>query len=444
VNKVSFGYFARPDELQKALNRGEHSAVRQSQSYLPVMELPVEGFNATGQEVNVRATGTILVLHPADQEIVRGTKSSGRTTYRTYTTYTLSVDQATLTTDAVTLNPSLAPLNFTLETGRVDEAGNDVPGDTIQLVGYTTTDFAKGADEISLRATGAEQVFVDASGREDEYDVFEVTYNGTTERLVLVTRPKISIFVAQENSDIFTIALEENNRRSEVIEFQFENYDSLLNLEKFDRALVNTVFVTLLVVLGQLVTSLMGGYAFSRMQFAGRDTIFLLYLGSIMVPFVVLIVPMYRLMVEIGWQERIVSLIVPWIFTAYGTFLMRQFFMSIPVEIEEAALLDGCGRFRILWQIFVPLSTPAIATQAIFTFLYAWNSFLWPLFMFGDKPSDSRVLTLALISLANRASSGEPNLVFTGAAVTILPPIIVFILAQKYFVEGIATSGLKG
>jgi ABC-type glycerol-3-phosphate transport system permease component len=168
------------------------------------------------------------------------------------------------------------------------------------------------------------------------------------------------------------------------------------------------------------------------------------YLGSIMIPFVVLIVPMYRLMVEIGWQARIVSLIVPWIFSAYGTFLMRQFFMSIPVEIEEAALLDGCSRFRILWQIFVPLSTPAIATQGIFTFLYAWNSFLWPLFMFGDRPSDSRVLTLALISLANRASAGEPNLVFTGAAVTILPPVIIFILAQKYFVEGIATSGLKG
>ena len=114
--------------------------------------------------------------------------------------------------------------------------------------------------------------------------------------------------------------------------------------------------------LGQVVTSIFGGYAFARVPFKGRDALFVLYLGSIMIPFMVLIVPMYRLMVAIGWENRLVSLIVPWIFTAYGTFLMRQFFLTIPKEIEEAALLDGCSRVRILWTIFVPLSTPAIAT----------------------------------------------------------------------------------
>ena len=196
-------------------------------------------------------------------------------------------------------------------------------------------------------------------------------------------------------------------------------------------------------VSGQLITSIFGGYAFSRIEFRGRDTLFLAYLGSIMIPFVVLIIPIYRLMVILDWQNQIVSLIIPWIFTAYGTFLLRQFFMSIPKEIEEAALIDGASRFRILWQIFVPLSKPAIATLAIFSFLYAWNSFLWPLLIIGEGNEANHVLTLSLIRLSNVAAD-KPNIVLTGAAIAILPPMIIFVLAQKYFIEGVASSGLKG
>lgn len=236
-----------------------------------------------------------------------------------------------------------------------------------------------------------------------------------------------------------------NQRVAEVSEYvdpQWGNYTAVLNL-KLDRALVNTTLVTILVVAGQLVTSIFGGYAFSRVEFKGRDTLFLVYLGSIMIPFVVLIIPMYRLMVLLGWQNTLVSLIVPWIFTAYGTFLMRQFFLAIPKEIEEAALLDGASRFRILWAVFVPLSTPAIATLAIFSFLYAWNSFLWPLLIIGEGNVDNHVLTLALIRLSN-AFADQPNIVLTGAAIAILPPVIVFVLAQRYFIEGVASAGVKG
>jgi ABC-type glycerol-3-phosphate transport system permease component len=228
----------------------------------------------------------------------------------------------------------------------------------------------------------------------------------------------------------------------EKVDLQFHNYDTVLGLN-LDHSLINTALVTLGVTLGQVITSVFGGYAFARIPFKGRDTLFMLYLGSIMIPFMVLVVPMYKLMVAIGWENRLVALIVPWIFTAYGTFLMRQFFITIPKEIEEAALLDGCSRLRILWTIFVPLSTPAIATQVIFTFLYAWNSFLWPLLIIGEGNEPNHVLTLSLIRLSNIAAD-KPNLVMTGAAIAILPPIIVFILAQKYFIEGIATSGLKG
>ena len=273
--------------------------------------------------------------------------------------------------------------------------------------------------------------------------------NQTLQALAIDARPRMDVFIQETDYSKAVFAFERTATSVEEIEFQFGNYDLVLGRDeentdfRLDRALVNTAFVTILVTLGQITTSLFGGYAFSRISFRGRDTLFLVYLGSIMVPFVVLIVPIFRLMVALGWNDHLVSLIVPWIFTAYGTFLIRQFFLSIPKEIEEAALLDGCSRFRILWNIFIPLSTPAIATHAIFTFLYAWNSFLWPLIIINTGNKDDQVLTLALITLSN-INVDKPNLVMTGAAVMILPPMLVFILAQKYFIEGIATSGLKG
>ncbi len=291
-------------------------------------------------------------------------------------------------------------------------------------------------------STGEKMTVTDALGNSAEFEVFEVTLDGQTQRLLLAYRSRLDEFVDPDDPQVVTYAVQRTAKAVERVDLQFSNYDTVLGLN-LDRALINTALVTLGVTVGQVVTSVFGGYAFARIPFKGRDTIFLLYLGSIMIPFMVLVVPMYKLMVAIGWENRLVSLIVPWIFTAYGTFLMRQFFLTIPKEIEEAALLDGCSRLRILWTIFVPLSMPAVATQVIFTFLYAWNSFLWPLLIIGEGNESNHVLTLSLIRLSNIAAD-KPNLVMTGAAIAILPPIIVFILAQKYFIEGIATSGLKG
>lgn len=318
---------------------------------------------------------------------------------------------------------------------------------------FTTEDLLNVDDERSSEVvatipiddaveTGDVVTLIASDGDEEEYDVYEVPVNGETQQLLLAYRGAQNKFVDPENSEIVTYAVERTAEKSEFVEFQWGNYNEVFALN-LDRALVNTTLVTVAVVVGQLVTSIFGGYAFSRIEFRGRNTLFLLYLGSIMVPFVVLIIPMYRLMVLLGWQNQIVSLILPWIFTAYGTFLMRQFFISVPKEIEEAALLDGASRLRILWTIFVPLSRPAIATLAIFSFLYAWNSFLWPLLIIGEGNEANHVLTLALIRLSN-AAADQPNIVLTGAAVAILPPMIIFILAQKYFIEGVATSGLKG
>jgi ABC-type glycerol-3-phosphate transport system permease component len=274
------------------------------------------------------------------------------------------------------------------------------------------------------------------------YDLYDVTVGGQTQQLALAYRGGLARMIDPNEPTVFTYANARTTPQVERLDFQWGNYEAVVNQRNLDRSLINTAVVTFLVTIGQVVTSLLGGYAFSRMKFRGKDAVFLVYLGTIMIPFVVLIIPLYQLMVVIGWQDHLVALILPWIFTAYGTFLMRQFFITIPKELEEAAQLDGLSRFGILWRVFVPLSGPAIATQAIITFLYAWNSFIWPLVIISEGNTPNHVVTLTLNQLRNAAQS-EPNIMLTGAAVAILPPLILFILAQRYFVEGIANTGLK-
>ncbi|MBT3391162.1 MAG: carbohydrate ABC transporter permease [Chloroflexi bacterium] len=277
----------------------------------------------------------------------------------------------------------------------------------------------------------------------EEEILYDIDVDGVTIPMVQLKRTALGRFA--DPNDLTKTVLQ-NVRQSEPVEkftYHPENYQEVISLHGMDRALTNTALVTILVVLGQLVTSILGGYAFARLKFPGRDGIFLVYLGTIMVPFVVVITPLYQLMIMIGWVDRLASLIIPWIFTAYGTFLMRQFFITIPKEIEEAAVLDGASRLQILWRIFIPASTPAIATLTTFTFLYAWNSFFWPLVVINTGNEANRVLTLAVSVLGGRAADA-PNLVLAGAAIAILPPVIIYIFGQRFFVESTATSGLKG
>jgi multiple sugar transport system permease protein len=221
---------------------------------------------------------------------------------------------------------------------------------------------------------------------------------------------------------------------------RFDNYATVLGTVKMGRYMINTTIVALGVVVGQIITSLLGGYAFARLRFPGRDLLFTLYLGTIMIPFTVILIPMYKLMLVFGWVDKLQSLIIPWIFTAAGTFLMRQFIKGIPYELEEAAVLDGASRLMILWRIIVPLSGPAIATQFTISFLYAWNSFIWPLVAISSKAHYVVTQGLADIQGGYHAS---PPLVMAGATLVIIPTVLVFLAAQRYFVEGIGTSGIK-
>jgi alpha-1,4-digalacturonate transport system permease protein len=228
----------------------------------------------------------------------------------------------------------------------------------------------------------------------------------------------------------------------ESVQPRFENFGEVLEVQTLDRSLTNTALVTLLVVVGTVVTSILGGYAFARIRFPGRDAMFLVYLGSIMVPFVILIIPLYQLMVALGWVDSLAALVFPFLFNAYGTFLIRQFFVTIPLELEEAATVDGASRWTVLWRIYVPLAYPAIATLSTFMFLYAWNSFVWPFVVINAGNTDNHVLTLSLQVLGGRAAD-SPNLIYAGVVIAISVPVTVFVLAQRYFVENVATSGLK-
>jgi len=275
-----------------------------------------------------------------------------------------------------------------------------------------------------------------------ERKLWEIEEAGRTIRVFELSRANLGRFADPANPERTLDRSLNDARPLERLDPQIANYQRVLELQNIDRSLTNTMLVTILVVLGQVTTSVLGGYAFARLAFPGRDSLFLVYLGTIMIPFVVLIIPMYQLMVIIGWVDRISSLILPWIFTAYGTFLMRQFFLSIPKDLEEAALMDGASRLRILWQVFVPLAGPAIATQATFTFLYAWNSFVWPLVVINTGNFNNQVLTLSLMVLQGRAAD-SPNLVMAGTTIAVAVPLLIFVLAQRYFVEGIATTGIK-
>jgi len=279
------------------------------------------------------------------------------------------------------------------------------------------------------------------NGKEEK--LWDVRVAGLVIPMVQISQTALGRFVDPQDP---TQQVLQNVRLSEPVEkptARPQNYKEVTQLQGLDRSLTNTTLVTIAVVAGQLITSVLGGYALARLRFPGRDQLFVIYLGTIMIPFVVLITPLYQLMVLIGWVDKLASLIIPWVFTAYGTFLMRQFFITIPKEIEEAALIDGASRLQILWRIFIPASVPALATLATFTFLYAWNSFFWPLVIINTGNRANHVLTLSLSILRGKAADNA-NLVMAGAAIAVLPPMIVYILAQRFFVESATSSGVKG
>jgi len=223
----------------------------------------------------------------------------------------------------------------------------------------------------------------------------------------------------------------------------FESYGILAQRINLGRVFFNSLFVAIVGSAGQILVAAMAAFAFSRMTWRGRDTVFLLYLATMMIPSVVLVLPQFALIRALDWVNTYPALIVPGLVSAFGTFLLRQSFLTLPKDFEEAAFVDGANYFTIFWRIVLPLSRPAMATLAIFSFMGLWNSYLWPLFVARKESTMTLPVALAVLQSGPRALT-EWNVVMAGAVVTVLPMLIVYMLAQRWFVQGIVTSGIKG
>lgn len=222
---------------------------------------------------------------------------------------------------------------------------------------------------------------------------------------------------------------------------QWINYPDAWASAPFGWYLFNTIFVSVSVTLLELLTSSLAGYSFARLRFPWRDRIFLLYIGTLMIPGQVTIIPNFVLMKYLGWTDTYLALIIPPAFSAFGTFLLRQFFMTIPSELEEAAKIDGAGYPRIWATIIMPLSGPALATLAVFSFMTQWNNFLWPLIV--TNSNTMRTFTVGLRFFIDEYNT-KYHLLMAGSVMSIIPILLVFLFFQRYFVRSIKLTGMGG
>lgn len=222
--------------------------------------------------------------------------------------------------------------------------------------------------------------------------------------------------------------------------FNFDNYVKAFTVAPFGRYYFNSLVVAFAVTLGQLITCSMAAFAFARLRFKGRDILFYIFLGTMMIPYNVTMIPSFMVLYWLGWVDSYYALIVPGLASAFGTFLLRQFFITIPRELEEAAYIDGASRFQVLRRIILPLAKPALATLAIFTFMGVFNDFIWALIVINSEQMQTVQLGLAIFR--DRYLT-EWDLLMAGSVTAVLPILIVFFFAQKYFIKGITLSGLK-
>jgi len=222
---------------------------------------------------------------------------------------------------------------------------------------------------------------------------------------------------------------------------RWENYADALYVLR-PRTFLNSIIFAVSVVLGQGLVATLGAYGFTRLRFPGRDQIFLAYLGTMMIPSQVTLIPVYLVVVTLNWHDTYAGLIVPILAAgAFGTFLFRQFFKQIPDELCDAALIDGANHLTIYSRIVLPLSKPALTAYGIITLLTAWNMFSWPLIVI--RSPDLWVLTLALFQLSSQLTN-DFHILMAAVTLSMTPLLILYLFAQRYFVQGVTMSGLKG
>lgn len=223
--------------------------------------------------------------------------------------------------------------------------------------------------------------------------------------------------------------------------WDFKAYRDTIETLAFGTIYKNTIISTIVTVLAQITFCTMAGYAFGRLNFPGKNIIFIMLLAILMVPGQIFLLPQYLIVQKLGLLNTIPALFLPNLFSAFGTFLMRQFFMALPKELEEAALLDGCGYFGVFTKIMLPLVKPGVVALTIFTAKFAWNDFMWPLIVNTDP--NKMTLAPSLSLLKGQYATNYPGQM-AGAVMSVVPMIILFFIFQKQFIEGVAQTGIKG
>jgi len=222
--------------------------------------------------------------------------------------------------------------------------------------------------------------------------------------------------------------------------FKWRNYIDVWNQLPFAGFYINTILMMLFRVLGSVFFSAMAAYAFARIKFPGRNFFFMLILIQMMIPGQIFIIPQYAIISKLGLLNTVTALVIPGIVSAFGTFLLRQFFIGIPKELEEAAILDGCNRWQVFWKVMLPLTKSGLAALGIFTSVFAYKDLMWPLIV--NMSLNKMPLAAGMASLQGQYSTNFPQLM-AGSMIAIWPMLVIFIIFQKQFIEGVASTGSK-
>ncbi len=295
-------------------------------------------------------------------------------------------------------------------------------------------------------------------GEEQESDLVEAISAALRSRDLYSEEAFETVAVPDEAKDILRTGVQEAPERKvvrlnrlllqaayarEIREMRgpFDNFRKALSIVPFARFFLNSLLIALVVTAGQVTTSACAAYAFARLRFPGRDRIFLGYLGTMMVPWTVVMIPTFVMMKVFGWIDTYWALTLPAMFSAYGTFMLRQFFLGIPREYEEAAKIDGCGYAGIFWHVILPLSRPALATLALFTFIGSWNNLIAPLVFIVSE--EKMTLPLGLTRFQGLRDT-DWGALMAGSLMMLVPMLILFAIGQRFFTRGIRLSTGKG
>ncbi|OGK09475.1 MAG: hypothetical protein A2Y63_06600 [Candidatus Riflebacteria bacterium RBG_13_59_9] len=224
-------------------------------------------------------------------------------------------------------------------------------------------------------------------------------------------------------------------------QLSFKGYAYVWTFVPFARYLLNSLFISTAVGVSRVILASLAAYAFAKIPFAGSRQVFYIFLGTMMIPFEVIVIPNYIIVKALGWLDTYYALIVPLSIRAFSIFLLRQFFLQIPRELDDAAEMDGAGRLRCLFTIMYPLARPALLTVCLYSFLESWNSFFWPLVV--TNKDTMRVVQIGLSALADPTISIQWNEICAAIALATLPIVVMFFFVQKYFLEGITITGMK-